>query len=109
MKEKFKSWQDLRSEIYTSEEIAASDLRVALMGEIVEARKQKRITQKQLEEMCGVRQPMIARLESGASSANLDTILRILGALGKTLYVGNIEKRYTDKTIKNYVVAEPVN
>lgn len=109
MKERFKSWQDLRSEIYTPEEIAASDLRVALMGEIVEARKQKRITQKQLEEMCGVRQPVIARMETGTSSPNLDTVLKILGALGKTLYVGNIEKHYPTKDIRNYVVAEPAN
>ena len=92
MKEKFKSWQELRSEIYSPEEIAACDLRVALLGEVVEARKQKKITQKQLESMCGVRQAVIARMETGASSPTLDTVLRVLAGLGKTLYVGNIDK-----------------
>ena len=46
----------------TPEEIAESDLRVALIGELIRARKERGITQKQLEEMSGVKQPVIARL-----------------------------------------------
>jgi len=33
------SWADLRKEIFTPKEIAESDLRVALISEIVEARQ----------------------------------------------------------------------
>ena len=32
-------WKDVRNKIFTTEEIAESDLRVALIGELVKARK----------------------------------------------------------------------
>jgi ribulose-5-phosphate 4-epimerase/fuculose-1-phosphate aldolase len=38
------SWDDVRNELYTPEEIAASDLRVEMMIELVRARKELRIT-----------------------------------------------------------------
>ena len=46
----------------TPEEIAESNLRVALIGELIKARNERGVTQKQLEEMSGVSQPFIARL-----------------------------------------------
>ena len=49
--------------ILTPEEIAQSDLRVALIGEFIKARQEKGISQKKLEELSGVKQPVIARLE----------------------------------------------
>ena len=42
-------WQDARKELFSQEEIAESDLRVALIGELVRARLEQGITQKQLE------------------------------------------------------------
>ena len=44
------SWEDVRKELFTSEEIAESDLRVAIIGELVKARQEKGISQKKLEE-----------------------------------------------------------
>ena len=38
-----------QKEYFTPEEISASDLRVALIGELIKARQDKGITQKQLE------------------------------------------------------------
>lgn len=71
----------------TPEEIAESDLRVALIGELIKARQEKGISQKKLEELSGVKQPVIARMERGASSPQLDTILKLLAPLGKTLAI----------------------
>jgi hypothetical protein len=34
-------WDDVRKEIFTPEEIAESDLRVALIGELIKARQTK--------------------------------------------------------------------
>lgn len=84
-------WKDVRPEIFTPKEISASDLRVALVGEIIKARKEKGISQKKLEELSGVKQPIIARMEKGQTSPQLDTLLKILAPLGKTLYIGNIK------------------
>lgn len=73
--------------LLTSEEIAESNLRVALIGELIKARQEKGLSQKKLEELSGVKQPVIARMEKGLTSPQLDTILKILTPLGKTLAV----------------------
>lgn len=86
------SWDEVEHELYTPEEIAESDLRVALIGELIKARREKGISQKQLEEMSGVKQPIIARMEKGSTKPQLDTVLKVLGALGMTLKVVPIEK-----------------
>lgn len=85
------SWEDLRKELFTPEEIAESDLRVAIIGELIRARNEKGISQKKLEELSGVRQPVIARMERGNVSSRLDTILKVLAPLGKTLAVVPLE------------------
>ncbi|WP_405353304.1 helix-turn-helix domain-containing protein [Ruminococcus sp.] len=82
-----KNWEDFRKEIFTPEEIAESNLRVALIGEIIKARKEQGISQKELEKLSGVKQPVIARTEKGDTNPQLDTILKILAPLGKTLAV----------------------
>lgn len=85
------SWEDVQKELFTSEEIAESNLRVSLIGELIKARQEKGISQKKLEELSGVKQPIIARMERGNTSPQLDTILKVLAPLGKTLAVVPLE------------------
>ena len=87
MSEKIINWEAVRSELFTPEEIAESDSRVALMGELVKARKEQGISQRKLEELSGVKQPVIARIENGSSNPQIETIIKLLAALGKTLAV----------------------
>lgn len=75
----------------TQEEIAESNLRVALIGELIKARQEQGISQKKLEELSGVKQPIIARMEKGTTSPQLETVLKILAPLGKTLAIVPIE------------------
>ncbi len=82
-----KTWDEVEKELFSPAELAESDLRVALIGELIKARQEKGISQKKLEELSGVKQPVIARLERGASSPQLDTLLKILVPLGKTLAI----------------------
>ena len=82
-----RTWEELEKEIFSPEEIAASELRVALLSELIEARNEKRISQKELEKLCGVPQPVIARMEKGHTSPRIDTLLKVLYPLGKTLAV----------------------
>lgn len=77
--------------ILTPEEIAESDLRVSIIGELIKARTEKGISQKKLEELSGVRQPIIARMEKGSTDPQLNTILKVLAPLGKTLAVVPLE------------------
>lgn len=89
-KDELRTWEEVRNEIFTPEEIRESDLRVAIIGEMVKARQEKGISQKKLEELSGVKQPIIARMETGKTSPRLDTVLKVLGALGKKLYIGDL-------------------
>ena len=49
------NWNDVRKKLFTPEEIAESDLRVSIISEIINARNEKGISQKQLELMIGKR------------------------------------------------------
>ena len=44
-------WEDVRAEIFTPDEIAESDLRVDIIGELIAARNELGVTQKMLEKM----------------------------------------------------------
>ncbi len=85
------SWDEVEQELFTPEEIAESNLRVAIIGELIKARQEQGISQKKLEEISGVKQPVIARMEKGYTSPQLDTILKVLAPLGKTLAVVPIQ------------------
>lgn len=91
-KDSFRTWKEVRSELFSAQEIAESDLRVALIGEITEARKEKGLSQRELGRMSGVSQPIIARMEKGSTTPNLDTDLKVLAPLGKTLYIGDLKQ-----------------
>ena len=72
------TWRDVQKELYTEEEIAESDLRVALISELIKARN---------EEISGVKQPIIARIETGKSIPQVSTLIKLLVPLGKTLAI----------------------
>lgn len=55
--------------------------------EMVKARNDYGVTQKELEALSGVRQPIIARMEKGNTCPQIDTILKILAPMGKTLAI----------------------
>ena len=87
---KWHSWADVEGELFTAEEIAASKVRVAIMLELTRARNERGLSQRGLEELSGVKQPVIARIENGTNSPQLDTVLKVLAPLGKTLYIGDL-------------------
>ena len=71
---------------------AAQQAKAAIMDEIVKARQEKNISQRELAAISGVKQPIISRMESGAANPQLNTVLKVLAALGKTLYVGDLQE-----------------
>lgn len=81
------SWRSFRDQMYTPQEIAESELRTSIVDEIIRAREEEGITQKQLEAMSGIKQPVISRMEKGLTDPQLSTVLKVLGSLGKTLKI----------------------
>ena len=85
------SLEELERELLTPEEIAESNVRVAIIGELIKARQARGLTQRKLEELSGVKQPVIARMEKGTTNPQLDTVIKLLAPLGKTLAVVDLK------------------
>ena len=60
---------------------------IELIGKVIEARREKGLSQRELAELSGVKQPAIARLDSMQSTPKIDTLIKILNPLGYTLSV----------------------
>lgn len=56
-------------------------------GEFIRLRKRQGLSQTEVARRAGLKQPAIARLESGAVKPTLDTIQRVAHALGRELEV----------------------
>lgn len=61
-----------------------------LLEELSRLRKEKKMTQKELAEILGMKQPTLAKIEKGKNSPQLNTLLNILDSLGYTI---NIEEK----------------
>lgn len=82
------NWKNFRETLnLTPEEEEIINLEKALINAVVEAREQNGLTQKQLSELCGIKQPVIARLERAVHSPQINSMIRILKPLGYTLAV----------------------
>lgn len=81
------SWDELEKQLFSPQEIAESEARVAIINEMINAREENGITQKQLEVMSGIKQPVISRMEKGMTDPQLSTVLKILNSLGKTIKI----------------------
>ena len=82
------NWKDFKKSLnLTPEEEELISLEESLITAVVDAREKSGLTQKQLSELCGIKQPVIARLESAVHSPQINSIIRILKPLGYTLAV----------------------
>lgn len=68
-----------------AEDLAEADREVALAVELAKLREQRGFSQQTLATLTGMKQPQIARLESGAYLPAVGTLRKLLGALGATL------------------------
>ena len=83
------NWNDIKKNItsLSQEDWDEVDLKVKIVGEILEARKKAGITQSELENLTGIKQTFIARFENNHTDPQLTTVLKLLRPLGLTLDV----------------------
>ena len=82
------NWKDFRQTLnLPPEEEEIINLEKSVISAIVDAREESGMTQKQLSELCGVKQPVIARIERAVHSPQINSIIKILKPLGYTLAV----------------------
>ncbi|NYB72824.1 MULTISPECIES: helix-turn-helix domain-containing protein [Sedimentibacter] len=95
MAAKTRKWDEIYENLdsLTPEDRDEIELKVKIIGQILDARKEKGITQAELESISGVNQTFISRLENNGMDPQLTTILKILHPLGKTLAVVPIQEQ----------------
>jgi len=75
-------WEEVRKTInFTKEEEKEMAQERAIIQKIIDTRKSRKITQAELSRKSGVKQPVIARMEKGVNSPQLNTLIKILNAL----------------------------
>lgn len=81
------NWNDLKQNItsLSQDDWDEIDLKVKIVGEVLEARKKAGITQSELESLTGIKQTFIARFENNRTDPQLTTVLKLLRPLGLTL------------------------
>ncbi len=79
----------LKAELFNNpkikEEYDALAPEYELIEQIINARTEKNMTQKQLAELIGTKQSCIARLESGNSNPSFQFLQKVANALGKRI------------------------
>ena len=58
-----------------------------MVRQIIQARSEQKISQKELADRIGSKQSNISRLESGTYNPSLDFLKRVADGLGKTLHI----------------------
>jgi len=88
MNSKGKHWNDFVRDLdLTEDERSEIQFSADLIGKLIEAREAKGLTQRELAELCGIGQPVLARLEKAAHSPQINTLFRVLRPLGYTLAI----------------------
>lgn len=83
-----KTWKEVKSELHISaEEQSLIELEKELIRTMIKIREERGLTQAELAELCKIKQPAIARLETGGHSPRLDSLLKVLEPLGYTLQI----------------------
>lgn len=80
--------------MYSNERISELDFETNILEQLIELRNANKITQKQLEELSGIKQPMIARIENGDTIPRIDTLMRLLEPMGLTIKIVPIEEKH---------------
>ncbi len=108
----FKNWKDVKKELeedFTKEDFEEMEIEKQIIRATIEARKNRNITQTELSEKIGIKQPVIARVEKGVHSPSVSTLVKILTPLGYTLKVVPIKNRKVVSSINSKKVNNKTN
>ena len=86
------SWKDAKHEFLTEGERDEIALRVKVISEIIQTRELSGMSQDAISSKTGVKQSVISRMEQLETNPQLETVLKILKPLGKTLGVIDLEQ-----------------
>ena len=94
MSEKSIKWDDFEKELnITKEEEEEIRLEMEIIEASINARESKKISQRELSRLSGVKQPVIARIEKRVNSPSINTLIKILYPMGYTLKVVSLKDK----------------
>jgi ribosome-binding protein aMBF1 (putative translation factor) len=85
------TFAELMQECYTPEEREEIHFQADLLCKCAKTRREKGLSQKQLAEQSGLKQPAIARIESLSTSPRVETLMKFLYPLGYKLAIVPID------------------
>jgi ribosome-binding protein aMBF1 (putative translation factor) len=93
------TWEEMEERLQMTEEQKEEiRLETEIIQSIIDARKKKKLSQRDLSKISGVKQPVIARMETYVTSPDTSTIIKVLAPLGLTLkVVPKKSKAYSQK------------
>lgn len=93
MNKKDFTWEKVRENLKLTKE-QEEEIRVEeeIIEAVVRARKERNLTQQQLSDISGIKQPAIARIENGTNSPTVSTLMKMLYSMGYTLKVVPLEE-----------------
>ena len=94
MKEKSIKWEEFEKELnITKEQEEEIRLEMEIIEASINARESKKISQRELSKLSGIKQPAIARIEKRVNSPSINTIIKLLYPMGYTLKVVSLEEK----------------
>lgn len=91
---KFRTWEEVEKSLnFTPEEDEEMRLEMEVIEATIEARKKANMTQRELSEKSGIKQPSIAKIEKMKHLPQANTLIRLLYPLGYTLKVVPLKKK----------------
>ena len=93
MSNKFTTWDEFEKELNISpEQEQEIRLEMDIIEATIQARKNSKLTQRELSKRSGIKQPSIARFERRMTSPRMDTLIKLLYPMGYTLRVVPLDK-----------------
>ena len=90
-----RAWKDLKKELLqdkvVQKEYDRLSPRYEAISQLISARLEKGITQKELAQKVGTKQSAIARFEAGNVNPSLDFLERVAGVMGYKVRVGLVK------------------
>ena len=94
MKEKSIKWEEFEKELnITKEQEEEIRLEMEIIEASINARESKKISQRELSKLSGIKQPAIARIEKRVNSPSINTLIKLLYPMGYTLKVVSLEEK----------------
>ncbi len=98
MSKKELTWEEVKEELnFTQAEKEEIQEEERIIMEEIELRKKLHLSQRDLSEKTGIKQPAIARIESNTCSPKVSTLIKILRPMGYTIKIVPIKNNKVKK------------